>query len=74
MFGASQTSKFDNTPLGQAAKAAAEDAKKNRPLPQVRGKTINGVLYVRAEDIADALDTLAPTANKPLIDKLRRKK
>lgn len=41
------------------------------PLPQIRGKRIDGVLYVHASDVADALAQLAPTVNKRLIDKFR---
>lgn len=41
------------------------------PLPQIRGKRIDDVLYVHAQDGADALAQLGPTTNKRLIDKLR---
>ena len=44
------------------------------PLPQIRGKRIDGVLYVHAEDVADALAQLAPAVNKRLIDKFRAPK
>jgi hypothetical protein len=56
------------------AKKMFEDAmvkKDSKPLPQVRGRVIDGIYYVRGEDIADALDSQAPRVNKPLIDKLR---
>lgn len=41
------------------------------PLPQIRGKRIDDVLFVNADDVADALAQLAPAVNKRLIDKLR---
>lgn len=43
------------------------------PLPQIRGKEIGGVLYVRAEDVADALESQAPRSCARLIAKLRRR-
>ena len=42
-----------------------------KPLPQIRGKRIDGVLYVHAGDTADALESQAPRVNRRLIDKLR---
>jgi hypothetical protein len=42
-----------------------------RPLPQIRGHRHEGVLWVRAEDVADALESQAPTTNARLIKKLR---
>lgn len=64
---------FADTPLGKAARAAERDAKKKptKPLPQIRGKHVGGVLYVRAEDVADALESQVPTAAARLIAKLR---
>jgi hypothetical protein len=69
---------FDQTDLGRAAAAARKDAKRPGPkapvpLPQIRGKRIDDVLYVRAEDVADALEQLAPTTTQKLITKLRGK-
>jgi hypothetical protein len=71
------TSGFENTELGRAARAARADAKKPapgkpKPLPTIRGKRIDGVLYVCAEDVADALELQTPVAAKRLIDKLRK--
>lgn len=73
LFGTAGGNPFEQTPLGQAAKAAARDAKKptTKPLPQIRGKHIDGVLYVRAEDVAAALEVQAPAACTRLIRKLR---
>lgn len=44
-----------------------------KPVPQIRGKEINGVLYVRADDVADALESQAPGPCRRLIAKLRRR-
>lgn len=45
----------------------------NKPsLPQIRSRRLDGVLYVRAADVADVLEQQAPGTNRPLIDKLRR--
>jgi len=74
-----QPTGFAATDLGRAAAAARKDAKKPTPanpsaeLPQIRGKRINGVLYVRAEDVADALQRTVPTEAARLIRKLRGK-
>ncbi|TKJ24347.1 hypothetical protein [Blastococcus sp. CCUG 61487] len=62
LFGAAG---FAGTPLGQAAAAAQRDTKKKPTrgaLPPIRGKRIDGVLYVRADDVADALQSQVPTA------------
>jgi hypothetical protein len=58
---------FNGRPTNSSTPAA-------KPLPQIRGKKIDGVLYVRAEDVADALESQAPAANRRLIDKLRGKR
>ncbi len=42
-----------------------------KPLPQIRGRRESGVLWVRAEDVADALEVAAPETNARLIKKLR---
>jgi hypothetical protein len=42
----------------------------DKPLPQIRGKAIDGVLYVRAEDVADCLGELGASTNRRLIAKL----
>lgn len=52
--------------VAQAAKGAA-----SKPLPQIRGKRFDGVLYVHAGDVADALESQAPKLNARLIAKLR---
>lgn len=44
-----------------------------KPTSQIRSKTLDGVLYVRADDVADALERDAPTTCASLIQKLRRK-
>lgn len=56
--------------LGKAS-AEAFYGKQAKPLPQIRGKEIGGVFYVRAEDVADALESqdCAPR----LVKKLRRR-
>ena len=43
-----------------------------KPLPQVRGKRIEGELYLRADDLADALESQGPKTNRRLIDRLRK--
>lgn len=60
-------------PPGRAPRPAPTTRKPARPLPQIRGRVIDGVLYVRAGDVADALESQAPRVNRRLIDKLRRK-
>lgn len=68
------TNPFDTSAfggLGDFMGAAKPKPKNEPPMPQIRGKEFDGVLYVRAEDVADALSVLAPAANKRLIDKLR---
>lgn len=66
--------------FGPTARARADDAirrpaapapKPARPLPQIRGRRDDGVLWVRAEDVADALESQAPKVNARLIAKLR---
>ncbi|SRR6266542_6048322 len=52
----------------------AEKKKENKPIPPIRGKVIDNVFYVRADDVADALESQAPVINRRLIDKLRRKR
>jgi hypothetical protein len=42
-----------------------------KPLPRIRGKKIDGVLYVRAADVAEALASQAPGVNARLIKKLK---
>ena len=75
MFG--QPSGFEATELGRAAAASRKDAAKPTPanpdaqLPQIRGKRIDDVLYVRAEDVAEALQRIVPTEASKLIKKLR---
>lgn len=65
------------TPLQRAAREALANSKKrsttvpDKPLPQIRGKQIDGVLYVRADDVADALDS--QQAAPRLVAKLRRR-
>lgn len=49
----------------------AKEAPKPKGLPQIRGKRIDGVLYVHAGDTADALESQAPKVNARLISKLR---
>lgn len=71
IFGMAPKTGFESTPLGKAAQAAQSDAKKNRAVPQVRGKTIDGVFYVRADDVAAAMESQGVTG--PLVEKLRRK-
>ena len=44
----------------------------SKPLPQIRGKRVDGVLYLNADDIADALASQAPVTNRRLIDRIRR--
>lgn len=63
-----------------AKAAAAGDALLGRkprdrktPLPVIRGRTINNVFYVRADDVADALEAQAPITNRRLIDRLRKR-
>jgi hypothetical protein len=43
----------------------------SNPMPAIRGRKEDGVLWVRAEDVADALEALSPTTNARLIKKLR---
>lgn len=43
----------------------------DKPLPQIRGKQIDGVMYLRAEDVADAMEAGAPKACARLIAKFR---
>jgi hypothetical protein len=69
---------FGSTPLGQAARAAERDARKPaqsapKPLPQIRGKIIDGVFYVRAEDMASCLEATVPSQARRLIAKLRQR-
>ena len=59
-------------PMAELAEAVKR-RKASQALPLIRGKSIDGVFYVRAEDVADALESQAPTVNRRLIDKLRRK-
>lgn len=56
---------------GQRTKAGATPKPVTKPLPQIRGRHQDGVLWVRAEDVADALESQAPKANARLIAKLR---
>jgi hypothetical protein len=62
---------FDNFfgPTGSTARKPASD--NQRPLPSIRGKRIDGELYVLASDVAAALATQAPVTNQRLIAKLR---
>lgn len=62
---------FTSQAFERARRNATNRKPDEKPLPQIRGKEIDGVLYVRAVDVADALHVLSPTANKRLIDKLR---
>jgi hypothetical protein len=57
--------------FGAAPRPAPKANKPTRPLPQIRGRREGGVLWVRAEDVADALESQAPTVNARLIAKLR---
>lgn len=50
---------------------APRHARPARPLPQIRSRKIDGHLFLRAEDVADALEAQAPTTNRRLIDRLR---
>lgn len=65
------------TPLQRAARESLANSQKrstivpDKPLPQIRGKQIDGVLYVRAEDVADALES--QKAAPRLVAKLRRR-
>lgn len=43
-----------------------------KPLPQIHGKRIDGVLYLLADDVADALESQSPKVNRRLIDRIRR--
>lgn len=54
-----------------AADAARRKGTTDKPLPALRGKRIDGVLYIRAEDLADALESQAPKQCDRLIKKLR---
>lgn len=63
---------FGGPSQGTFPRPAASPSKPGRPLPQIRGRVIDGVLYVRADDVADALATQAPGVNRRLIAKLRR--
>ena len=49
----------------------AQPEGERKPLPQIRGRREDGVLWVRAEDVADALEAAAPETNARLIKKLR---
>lgn len=62
---------FGSTPDYSAAFTKKPQPKNLTPMPQIRGKQIDDVLYVRASDVADALEVLSATTNKRLIDKLR---
>lgn len=64
---------FDSFLGGGAStsRAPKETDAHKRPLPPIRGKRIDGELYVLAADVAAALATQAPVTNKRLIDKLR---
>jgi len=79
LFGLGQPrDKFAASDLGRAAAAARRDAAKPAPdnpdaqLPQIRGKQIDGTLYVRAEDVANALERSSATSARKLIARLRR--
>jgi hypothetical protein len=52
------------------ARRAEREAEK-KPLPRIRGRREDGALWVRAQDVADALEAFAPETNAPLIKKLR---
>lgn len=51
--------------------AATQAEESKPPLPQIRATCINGVWFVRAEDVADALDRCSSKTNERLITKLR---
>lgn len=61
---------FENF-FGKATTPNSKPKPEARPIPPIRGKRIDGVFYVRAEDIANALESQAPEINKRLIAKLR---
>lgn len=42
-----------------------------KPLPQIRGRREGDVLWVRADDVADALESQSAKTNARLIAKLR---
>jgi hypothetical protein len=60
-------------PMSMLDEAVKRAKATQKALPLIRGKSIDGVFYVRAEDVADALESQAPPVNRRLIDKLRRK-
>lgn len=41
------------------------------PMPAIRGKRIDGELWLNASDVADALEQQAPKATRKLINKVR---
>lgn len=59
--------------LERASEKLAKDKEKERAnqLPQIRAKQVDGIWFVRAEDMADCLDRLGPKTNARLIAKLR---
>lgn len=54
----------------EGAKRATQEAEK-KPLPKIRGRREGDVLWVRAQDVAEALEAFAPETNARLIRKLR---
>ena len=58
--------------LGDLLHTVSRGRKSESPLPRIRSHHRDGVLYVRADDLADALEAQAPEVNARLIAKLRR--
>lgn len=67
VFGQGPLAKKRAEPQPQADPPQREQPK----LPQLRSKRIDGVLYVRAEDVADLLEKSVPDKTRPLIRRLR---
>jgi hypothetical protein len=65
---------FIRNPAAQGKSRPAESQTPKpvtNPMPAIRGRREDDVLWVRAEDVADALEALSPTTNARLIKKLR---